>query len=731
MRASALTIGMLVACAVRSAQGFDGRVLLPDGTPAAYASVSVLGVAGSTRTGPDGRFAVQTHPLPPFEMLVVLAGGIYAKPTLIRALPREGDPIEIRVDFASSEHVTVESGTTPFTDLAPANAATTVVGSDLDQRHPENLAETIAIIPGAGFIGGGHSAVPSIRGFGRGRALIMLDGARVSAERRAGPSATFLDPYFLEAVEVARGFGGVAYGSDAFGGVMHARTHRPTAGSPLKAQLQGTLGAGAPERSMAARLTAGSFLLQSRYRRFNDYRTPEGPQPDSGFRNYGFQMRWVRRLGPGQFDASWQSDMERDVGKPSTDSAVVGTSYPVEDSHRLTLTYDGEPRKWLPRWALTAFSGIHSAATQRERYATAEQGREVQRSDLRAWDFGSRLSGTTSYGDWRIQAGMELNGRAGLHSWGTFETDDPAGMRSDVVSETSIDDASRSDAALYASLDGNLTARVSTSVGLRLDVVSSSNRRGYFGDRNTNGTAVSGYVSVTAAPCKGTTVTGQVGSGFRDPTLSDRYYRGITGRGFITGLPDLKPERSLQYDVAVRRTGRVRTLVYFYRYEISRLIERYRTNGDYVFRNRGRACVRGVELEAQADIGAGFSFDLGAQSSSGRALDDDAPLDDIQARSMTMTLRKALGWAATAYIRGGARARHDRPGPNEVTNAAYFTVDAAATLRMSSSMELLISIKNVLDCERPQTPDEISPLAPGRAFSVTLRSRLFSPPSSE
>ena len=72
-----------------------------------------------------------------------------------------------------------------------------------------------------------HTAVPSIRGLARGRTLILIDNARVTTERRAGPSATYLNPFFLEAVEISRGPGSVAYGSDAFGGIIHARTRRP------------------------------------------------------------------------------------------------------------------------------------------------------------------------------------------------------------------------------------------------------------------------------------------------------------------------------------------------------------------------------------------------------------------------------------------------------------------------------------------------------------------------
>ena len=64
-----------------------------------------------------------------------------------------------------------------------------------------------------------------------------------------------------------------------------------------------------------------------------------------------------------------------------------------------------------------------------------------------------------------------------------------------------------------------------------------------------------GFGALTVGPFQGFSVTAQVSRGFRDPVLSDRYFRGPSGRGFITGNPDLEPETSLQFDLATRYTA--------------------------------------------------------------------------------------------------------------------------------------------------------------------------------
>ncbi len=107
--------------------------------------------------------------------------------------------------------------------------------------------QAIENVAGVNQVSEGQAAVPAIRGLARGRTLILIDGARVSSERRVGASATFLDPSLIEGVDVSRGPGSVAYGSDAFGGVISVRTRRVMPGSPLAVQFSGTVGTGMPE----------------------------------------------------------------------------------------------------------------------------------------------------------------------------------------------------------------------------------------------------------------------------------------------------------------------------------------------------------------------------------------------------------------------------------------------------------------------------------------------------
>ena len=79
-----------------------------------------------------------------------------------------------------------------------------------------------------------NTAMPSMRGLGDARVLIVVDGIRLNTTTSSSlPSGlsniNLVDPYLLEAVEVVRGPGLASLGSDGLGGTISLRTRRPAA----------------------------------------------------------------------------------------------------------------------------------------------------------------------------------------------------------------------------------------------------------------------------------------------------------------------------------------------------------------------------------------------------------------------------------------------------------------------------------------------------------------------
>ncbi|MDH4271377.1 MAG: TonB-dependent receptor, partial [Candidatus Aminicenantes bacterium] len=128
--------------------------------------------------------------------------------------------------------------------LAEVPAAGTVVSAvALQETISPNIAEALAVLPGVAELGsGGFSLVPSIRGLARRRVLLMVDNARLSSDRRTGPSASFVSPEDIERIEVLRSPSSVFYGSDAIGGVVHILTREPDGRSGLRGKVNARYG---------------------------------------------------------------------------------------------------------------------------------------------------------------------------------------------------------------------------------------------------------------------------------------------------------------------------------------------------------------------------------------------------------------------------------------------------------------------------------------------------------
>ncbi len=711
-----------------AASAFEGRLLLPDGGVAANYEVSLVGRSSSALTRPDGSFTIAPDPVVPFELIAVGPGGQVSPPIRIESLPASG-PLEVALTATFRETVTVATGVAAEIDAPPAAALLTIGQENLEQRRPERLVDALDGVAGVVKSDESLAGVPSLRGQARGRTLILLDGARVTAERRAGASATFLDPFTLGSIEVARGAGAVAYGSDAFGGVIHARPRDPQPG-PLALRFDLSQGFLASEETaggleLSKGLGDGAFLVSLHSRRGRDGEDGDGqPIPLWQYDGQGAALRYAGPTSLGRLRVGFAYDEATDVGKPASDSDRNVTNYPLETSRRLNVGLDTGARGGWENFDLSASISDYRLVLDRDRLATATTTRIFETSDVSSYDAALRGVGSRAALGGRIQLGLDLSSRLGLEAIARQQLHDRNGLPTTVVRARAIEDADRTDLGAFSTWDRALGSRTSLSLGVRGDSVRSVNRGGFFGDRSETDGTFSGQAALTFAPVADATLTFQVARGFRVPTLSDRYFRGPSGRGTVTGNPDLEPETSLQLDSAFRwaRGGRSVAL-YAYRYRIDNLIERIQTGRDFFFRNTGEARVEGVELEGQFPLGRGFGLELLAAWSRGTNLDNDLPVDDIATPNAGATLRWA-GARAWAYVRAAVYQEDDRPGPSEQEVAASERLDAGFGWRLTERFELRLLGRNLTDERYLESADAVSAYARGRTASLGLVGRI-------
>ena len=671
---------------------FESRLVDSSGRAVADAQVSVVGQTGSVRTSSDGRFVIVPDPKLPATLIVIGSRGEIFPPIQLETFTSE-----VRLEAAFRESVTVTSGAAPNIEDTPAAAPVVVGAEEIEQRKPAHIAEAIATIPGVALRGEGPPAVPVVRGLSGGRTLLIVDDARVVTERRAGPSATFVDPFILGSIEISRGPGAVAYGSDALGGIVHMRPRDPVPGETEYRYDAWAAFGGRSERSIAAEVTTdllgGAILASVHARSADDAEDGHGQTiENSQYRDRGAVLRFVRHSTWGLVRGGVMHAVARDVGAPTSDT--IQTIYPDERATLFTFAVDVQPKTLFSAASLRASLGSYSIITERIRPTGVES------ANVKARDASVRLSGERHSERARLLTGADIVTRFDLRAIG------------------SIDDAERFDAAVFASYEWRATQAVQLAAGGRADRLTSRNRGGYFGDRQRNDTALSGHFAATAGPFRAITTTVQIASGYREPSLSDRYFRGVSGRGFVVGNPDLEPERSLQFDAAARWSGTRSTLAVFaYDYRIRNLVERFRAGTDFNFRNRGEAGIRGLELDWTSTLRRSFAVQLGAAIATGKDADTGDALDDIAPPALHAQLR----WAAekkSAFVTASAYGRDDDPGPLETERDGYVTVDAGIGWRFLPALELRLVVRNLTDAYHFGSSDAVAALAPGRSVMM-------------
>lgn len=716
---------LLSLAALGSATPIDGRLVdARSGAPIAGAEITIVGQRGSVTTDDDGRFRWPITPTMPAVVIAVLSDGRVARPIRLTGVDL-AQMVTLAIDPTVSESVVVV-GAAPTIDISPGASATLLTSRDFEMRHPPTLSQALEAVPGISAISEGQGAVPVIRGLARGRTLVLVDGSRATTERRAGANASFLDPGVARTIEVARGPGSVAYGSDAFGGVIAVRTRRPDHDQSLRVRFAGTAGWGVPEErgdlEVSMGYGSGGVLIGLRAREFEDYDAPSGAVTNSGWRDRGVRALWEQVTGAGRWSVGWQSDFGRTLGRPRSDSDIVLVTSPLENSHRLTASYERRALGGFRNIRFNALAGAWRQLTDQERLATPTRSRNVERADVSSGEMQVRLTADRVLGRARLHVGADVQGRYGLEALDTIVAYNSTGAVASQTTTISIDSAHRTGVGLFTEIDAQIARRVRVSGGLRLDTVRTTNAGGFFGDRSTSNAALAGLLAGTLAPTARLTLTGQVARGFRDPTLSDRFYRGPVGRGFIEGNPELKPETSLQFDLTARYVvGPIRLTAAGYHYRITDLVERYASTATlFLFRNRGVAELQGGEAEAHATLPHGFTLSASAEVSRGRDGVDRTPLDDVAPAAVSLTVRHSVSSRMASYVRIKAVGSHHAAGPSEVPTRHYTMVDAGVRRRLTRQLELLGTIRNLLNEAYQSSAGPRWVWAPGRHGSLTI-----------
>jgi TonB-dependent heme/hemoglobin receptor len=625
--------------------------------------------------------------------------------------------------------------------------------NSIETQQPEKIADLFKEIPGLQITGEGpFRGIPIIRGLNSNRVLILVDGQRINNAREstdfAGIQPALVDMSQVERVEVLSGPASVQYGSDAIGGVINIITKQPDLGVE-EFQWNGDfeLGYGtAAEASRAKAAVSGtgsgfSFNIVGSWEDYDNYQAADGASENEDFSPYVDDDNVVFNSGMEQ--TSFQGGFRfltgntgalrlnvevvrtKDIGFPGFDpSSGIEILFPNFDRDKIGLGWESGPL-----WGL-------------DDLIVATYYQQIDKQSIRNFAFGGFFSNnfTQSVVDsmgFNIQ-GVKDTGRHhlvfGLDMY-RDDVDDTTIAENNFgdSNEVAVPDSTQTGIGLFIEDSITLSDAVTLKAGLRGDSFDFDSKEDpdYAGEPfDVTDSDVSGNLGVTWGVTDHVTVVGLVGRGFRTPNLQERSFTGLatTGDTFILQNPDLKSERSLNFETGFKvRYDRYYGGLTVYYNDLTDFINLEFLGEDpdsglelARFNNVEDAYIWGVELDLETIFATWWTLFGGINYSEGQNQTSNEPLSLISPFKLNLGLRyqRPQWWTE---VRGRYVAKQDRV-PDGIDPSDGFTVfDLRAGYDFDFGLGLIASLENLTDKLYAETYNNRP--EPGRNLRFAVRYR--------
>lgn len=605
-------------------------------------------------------------------------------------------------------------------------ASSVVMGEALAEKMAPNISEALQEVSGVASIGsGGFSLVPTIRGMARRRVLYLIDGARLESDRRTGPNASFLSPEDIERIEVLRSPSSVFYGSDAIGGVIHILTKSPRFDGAVHGRLLTSYSTVNGEKGIGLELGASSqawgFSLSFHSEDAGEYRMPGGAKVlQSQYTQGSLLAKVAHRTGKREIDLSFLGARGTDIGKPNANAATKPTWYPRENQNLVQFHWkekgvgrDGELlfHAFVNPNFLETLTDTYSGTLTQEAFARTE-----------STEYGAQLSYARKLGPaFRLEGGADYFGRAGADAFNRYTSFNELGDVTGVVEEYPHVDGSRGDLGFFLSVDYAGIDRLDILGGLRYDVLRmKALPLGAKSPVVTKDDRPTGFLGVSYKLAKSVAAFVNVSWAYRLASINEKYYTGISGRGFIIGNPGLLPERSFNYDMGLRILGKRHFFgLYAFRYRIDDMIERFRPDPTtYTYGNIEQGRLQGLEFEAEAFPLPGWKVFGNVAAIQGRSLVSGNPLNDVPPVRFYGGTRYWVG-RFSAEINATVCLTKTDPGPAEIAVPSAELVNLKATY-LWRGLEFRAMLGNVFNATYVSRADAEAMVEPGRNLRLSV-----------
>ncbi len=705
-----------------------GRVINHEGKPLEGVKVEVLDTSISTETQSDGTFTLKN--LDRDKVFILFSHPDYFIQS-IEVIPQKAKQM-IEVSLAAKnpmlltikEEITVTAEADSIIDVTLPSHRTILPSSVLAEMGTSNIAESVDKIPGVTAIGkGGYSMSPAVRGLAEHRVLLLVDGVRITSERRIGATASFVSLSDIDRIEVNRGPYSVFYGSGAVGGIINVITKSPSAYSPLKGNFQLSYNTIKEERAGSLQLSGSlgkyGLMVDVNGKKADDYSSPEGEIEQSRYSDYDFVFKATREEKDSRFFMTFFHYRGTDIGKPSPTSRLKPRWYPHEGNTLFNLGYEGKNKLFLDTLNASAFIYRSSLKTQGDNLRNDDLTVAKRNlAEVEGINFGFRVRGGKELGlAHNLSFGFDFFGRDNVSDSNIEWQYDRNGNISSKIEETSLNDARRSNVGFYLDDKIQVLPSLSLNIGARFDTVQTSNLALPDRARLSRGDeAFSAYFGTIWDISPRLSLLANIGRSFRFPSVSELFYSGLTGRGTVFGNPDLEPEKGLNLDLGFRYISEeLFASVYGFSNYISDIIEKYAGRGEeeYYYRNLTEGRIRGLEGEFYFALVKNLELFINFHIMQGREKGTDHPLNYIPPSRLTFWTKYSRGpfWFEPKIMLVSAKTD---PGPLEVEIDGYTLVDSIFGYKVNKNLTIMAIAQNILNVTYYSSADEQGVLAPGR-----------------
>jgi hemoglobin/transferrin/lactoferrin receptor protein len=475
----------------------------------------------------------------------------------------------------------------------------------LTEQPPIVIGDALAKLPGVdNSKDSPWEQRPVLRGLGGQRALVLVDGIPMNSARGNGPHPSLVDPSQIDRVEVVRGPSSVAYGSDALGGAINIITRGAHSNSATGSQgmtlngsvaLSGSAGDNQYGGSIELRPSVGrlGMLVSAGTHHADDFSAPDGDVPHSSFKDWEGMLSARYDLDSRTaLTAGYQLYRGSDIGIPGLSSPVAAYppgwtdvfSFPYYNrdlvqagvdrkyenswiaSSRVQLYWQGERRNFFDAQAID--SSLYTYLGLPPDGSTSANSNNNRYFDLKT--LGLQIQATSRQTKtYRFTMGVDAarDQTSGNNVTESYEVFSSGPTPSTSTTTQAVPDGRFNNYGVYfenewymhpqwvMSVGGRWTQyayKTDSGVSIPADYFGPGSPAVLFDAKDVNNGAPSGSVGLVYAPVPDLHLSANVASGYRQPNAQDLFYNGFASVGLVIGDPDLKPEKSVSYDLGLR-----------------------------------------------------------------------------------------------------------------------------------------------------------------------------------